>query len=110
MLTPDDGNYSSSAYSPDGTRIAYAAEHGTNWAIWVANLDGSNPVRVTEASSFVVSPSWSPDGESIAYASDMEGIPHIWVAPATGGDGRRVTDGATPAFSPQWSPDGERMS
>jgi Tol biopolymer transport system component len=48
--------------SPDATMIAWSKTEstGTHEQIWVANADGSNPVRVTNNTSDSSSPVWHP--------------------------------------------------
>ena len=61
------------AWSPDGTRLAFAAENlGSDdpyWArhIWVIEADGSNMVQLTSGHQWDGSPSWSPDGNQIVF-------------------------------------------
>jgi hypothetical protein len=69
------------AFSPDGLRVAYVDESDTQGGIWVAALDGSDPVRVLpnesggEDGPAVVyrRPQYSPDGRRLlldAYTAD----------------------------------------
>jgi Tol biopolymer transport system component len=55
-------------WSPDGTRVAFSAQRGTQWHTWWAPADGSNPgERVTEGRdvSGATALSWSRDGKWI---------------------------------------------
>lgn len=54
-------------WSPDGSRIAFAAEDGGVSRIFVAATDGSGATAITDASSAADLPTWSPDGAWIAY-------------------------------------------
>jgi Tol biopolymer transport system component len=45
--------------------VAYA--HGLPWDIWVMDLRGANPRRLTQINSDDPSPTWSPDGRYIAF-------------------------------------------
>lgn len=68
------------AFSPDGLRVAYADESEANGGIWVAALDGSDPVRLLANDSGADTghaliyrrPQYSPDGQRLlldAYTS-----------------------------------------
>ncbi|HWO23684.1 MAG TPA: hypothetical protein VNO30_33310 [Kofleriaceae bacterium] len=46
--------------SPDGTKIAWSSKRDGNYEIYVANIDGSNPVRVTNNSQPDGNPRWRP--------------------------------------------------
>jgi len=99
------------AWSPDGSKIAFASDRDGNHEIYVMNADGSNPTRLTTHMSFDGKPSWSPDGSKIAFMSERSGVSHIYVMNA---DGSNVVGLTT--FSgywdglPAWSPDGSKIA
>lgn len=99
------------AYSPDGTKLAYAARTGPG--VFVANADGSDPHEVSSRALRWDGwpPTWSPDGKLLAFAA--LGSPEVVVA-ETDGSGERVIAalrGANEVRSaPQWSPDGELVA
>jgi dipeptidyl aminopeptidase/acylaminoacyl peptidase len=62
------------AWSPDSSRIAFAAARHDTWDLdlavdlWTVRTDGgAEPERLTETGADFASPSWSPDGASLAY-------------------------------------------
>ena len=59
-------NSASIAFSPDGTRLAYVANQGSERAIHLRHLDQSEAVRL-EGTERASSPVFSPDGEWIAF-------------------------------------------
>lgn len=89
--------------SPDGTRLAYTMAIEGKSAIYVADADGSKPVRLTFG-VWDAAPIWSPNGQWIAYYSDHNA--DVWLVPAAGGESRQLTSG--PAFDGPlgWLPDG----
>ncbi len=90
------------AYSPDGTRMAFASTRTGATEIWVANADGSNQLALTSfGDSDGGSPRWSPDGAKIAF--DKGGA--VWVIGANGGQPQKVVAGSLPT----WSADGQTI-
>ncbi len=65
------------SFSADGTRVTYVtwsdAEKG---AVWVANADGSNPVKITTTPEQFANPSFSPDGRKVAYLKGRGSVFH----------------------------------
>ena len=93
--------------SPDGRRIALASERtGKSREIWIANVDGSGAVRLTDTSGKLQgTPRWSPDGRWIAYdLFDQSGDYSIYVLDAAGGSPRALTASGS---IPSWSRDGK---
>ena len=100
-ITSDAASNVSPAISPDGKLIAYAsdrAQEGTT-DIWVQQVAGGEPVRLTKGLGLCHSPSFSPDGSRIAFhgGPDSKGI---FVTSTLGGGARRIADGRAPEFSP----------
>jgi Tol biopolymer transport system component len=85
-------------FSPDGRRIAFVSDRSGSDQLWVANADGSDPVRQSRLESGSMSfPVWTPDGEYILGAQNLY---HL-----AGGEGVRVPFGAGVT---SFSPDGNR--
>lgn len=101
------------SWSPDGKKLAFSVEHPRGqWAVHVANSDGSHNVRLTDPSRIGGSPAWSPDGTRIAFDefADQD-RQQIFVMDADGSHARQLTN--DPSWScghPSWSPDGRRIA
>lgn len=66
------------AWSPDGTRIAFASTRGPLiegfplYDMYVMNTDGSGVTRVPSGLMSASYPSWSPDGTRIAFVATAD--------------------------------------
>ena len=107
-LTYDSGATLGSTVSPDGTMFAYASDRAGNGDtdIWVQQVSGENPLRLTDDPADDMYPCFSPDGSKIAFRSEREGG-GIFMAATLGGQARRLTERGT---NPQFSPDGAWIS
>ena len=59
-LTDDSATDSFPAWSPDGTRIAFASNRDGNFEIYVVNADGSGLTHLTNNPDEDLEPDWSP--------------------------------------------------
>jgi Tol biopolymer transport system component len=117
------GEAISPAFSPDGSRIAFAwngdAAHGVKgFDLYVKALGSETLLRLTQHPSESISPVWSPDGTQIAFQRLSGGDSGIYVVPALGGPERKLRSTGMPSdnfswFSwhsfalISWSPDGK---
>jgi Tol biopolymer transport system component/DNA-binding winged helix-turn-helix (wHTH) protein len=106
-VTFDEGLQIGATWSPDGRYIAFSADRGGKFDIWVQQLSGGDPVQITKGPGNNWQPAWSPDGKYIAYRSE-EGDGGLYIVPALGGTGleRKI---ASFGYYPQWSPDSSRI-
>ncbi|MCG8404672.1 MAG: hypothetical protein MI923_05685, partial [Phycisphaerales bacterium] len=59
--------------------------------IYVMNVDGTDPINLTNNAASDGSPVFSPDGSKIAFHSDRDGNFEIYVMNADGTDPSRLT-------------------
>ena len=106
---PSAAHRLSPAWSPDGSRLAFAAVQpdGDHTELTLVNPDGSSPEPLTSGSRDL-SASWSPDGSTLAFRRDSfdNGVTEIWIIGADGSGLRKLADTGGPQFSPSWSADG----
>lgn len=105
------------AFSPDGTRIAYASTKAGKRMIHVVTLADMIPKAITDGSSGGdTAPSWSPDGKRIVFVRGHAEDRHdLFVVAADGNTGPRLLlrgSDDTPVYAgtPAWSPDGKTIA
>jgi Tol biopolymer transport system component len=80
------------AWSPDGTKIAFASDRDGNPEIYVMNADGSDATRLTNDPGHDWNPAWAPDGSRIAFESDRDGAVAVYTMELDGSNPVRLTD------------------
>src|ERR1017187_9909062 len=102
-ITFDPGVATPPATSPDGRLVAYASDRdrGHNLELYVQQLRGGDPARLTWTREDESDPSFSADGTAIAYHSSQDGG-GIYLIPSLGGTPRLLAPGGrNPRFSPR---------
>ena len=78
--------------SPDATQIAFSLQGD----IWVAQINGENPRRLTLHQAYEGNPVWSDDGKHLIFSSDRFGNDDLFRVPASGGIPDRLTYHSAP--------------
>jgi serine/threonine-protein kinase len=110
VLKLPPARYEHPRVSPDGKRIVYDTDDGTDAIVWTYDLAGTtSPLRITFGGQNRY-PIWTHDGQRIAFQSTREGDKGIfWQRADGGGVAERLTK-STELFQhlPQaWSPRGD---
>jgi Tol biopolymer transport system component len=103
-ITRDRGLSSGPAVSRDGRFLAYSSDRAEpgNDDIWILELAGGEPRRLTRHPATDSTPDISPDSRTVVFRSTRDGG-GIYTVPAAGGSEKRIAD---EGFSPRFSPDG----
>ncbi len=117
-LTSLPGAEYAPALSPDGKRLAFTwrPADSQNADVYVIDLPGGNPRRLTDDPAADVFAEWSPDGQRLAYVRVAAGGDRyeLRLSDLGGGSDRRLFVSEIPGVDPPawiqvWTPDGERL-
>jgi len=94
--------------SPDGQRVALWSNRSGEDEIWLADLDGAKPVKLTDMGAGGRGyPHWSPDGQTVVLHSALEGQWEVYSISTEGGKPRNLTSHAANDVFPSFSRDGQ---
>lgn len=91
--------------SPDGKRVAFTAFS----KLYVMDLDGGAPRKLTTNGTGEFMPTWSPDGQRIAYVTWTNQGGHVYSVASSGGEPQRLTTSAAFYSYPVYSPDNTKI-
>jgi Tol biopolymer transport system component len=98
------------AWSPDGSRMVYEKEEGSDYHKYTVKADGTD-TRRHPSTGVVDWPRWSRDGSRLAFGEfdAVNGGSSIVISDPDGANRRVITNRQGVDFNPDWSPDGSRL-
>lgn len=112
------GRVSDPQLSPDGKQVLYGVgfvsveQNKSNTELWVMNIDGSEPQRLTTTANSESNARWIDGGKKIAfiYKDTKEGAkPQLWVMDADGSGRKQVSELENGVEGFVFSPDEKRV-
>jgi Tol biopolymer transport system component len=105
------------AFSPNGTRVAYAASDGNDKEIYKINISNRRVTQITRNDSFDGNPTWKPDGTRIAFEHERSlaggGKDTDIFVRRSDGTGKTLNKTRNPReddLAPAWSPNGKEVA
>ena len=107
-LWETSASYANPRLSPDGKSLAFSILEGSNWDVWVYDLEREVATRLTFHDGYDADQIWTPDGEYLIFTSDRDGAANLYRKRADGsGDAEALTEGEMQMYPISLSPDGE---
>jgi Tol biopolymer transport system component/DNA-binding winged helix-turn-helix (wHTH) protein len=94
-------------FSPDGEHMAFRSDRSGIPGVWVSNVDGSDPVQISNPQVESDRPKWSPDGKKIAFDAWSVDGGEIFVADLSERIPRKLVTNISHLSWPTWSRDGK---
>jgi dipeptidyl aminopeptidase/acylaminoacyl peptidase len=101
--------------SPDGRLIVFVVsktdleENKRLTDLWMVDVDGTNPRRLTSHKAADSNPRWAPDGRSVWFISARSGSSQVWRIRIDGGEAEQVTDEPLDVGNLIIAPDGRHI-
>jgi dipeptidyl aminopeptidase/acylaminoacyl peptidase len=110
--------------SADGRWVAYTVatsslkEDETETQVWMAPVDGGEPLPMTARGTSASRPRFSPDGKYLAFLaarpdegeSKEDAKSQVWLLDRRGGEAQRLTEIAQGVTGFEWAPGGQRLA
>ena len=102
--------------SPDGRQVAFVmseldlAEDRRRTDLWIVDVGGGEPRRLTTHPAGDFNPRWSPDGALLFFLSTRSGSSQVWRLAMAGGEAHPVTDLPLDVATLTLSPDGTHVA
>jgi Tol biopolymer transport system component/uncharacterized RDD family membrane protein YckC len=111
-LTPGPEDDTAPAWSPDGTKLAFASSRSGAYDIFVMHPDGTAIEQLTDRGAMDGEPAFSKDGKKLAFLECDPSFANcqLWTMHADGTGARRLTNSPVEDERPSWSPDGSRLA
>ena len=93
---------------PDGKTFLFISRRGGTQEIWKSDIDGRNPIQLTDEKTFTMFPTISPDGKEIYFTIYDSAMWRLAKIPAEGGAKTYLNEETTGVF--RFSPDGKSIA
>ncbi len=107
LLTGNGGFASNPALAPDGGSFVYVSHDGGRPDIFRRQIEGGEPVPLTQDSAAETDLMFAPNGETVYFTRQDAGPSAIWRVGALGGNARKIVDNAR---APAVSRDGRQLA
>ncbi len=99
-------------WSPDGTQVIFSSSMLGNPELFLTDLNGGRPKRLTIANGASLSPAWNlKTGQTIAFVSDRGGYPQLYIMNSDGTSTSKVDlPDMGYVIDPAWSPNGQLLA
>ncbi len=94
----------SPAFSPDGTKIAYAARTTGDRQIWIYELATRQEWQLTTGEGNKENPSWAPDSRHIVFNQDVGSYSQLFIADCVTKATQQITTTPSDKRFPNWEP------
>jgi len=90
------------------SKVLFVSNRDGNSEIYSIDINGDNPINLSQNPAADYDPKWSPNGRHIAFSSDRTGNREIYIMDYDGINQKQLT--VNSGSFPSWSPDGQHIA
>jgi len=95
---------------PFDARIAFISRRSGHKELWLMDVDGQNPLRLTDHRALVLNPDFSPSGKELLFTSYRAGNPDLYRKEVFTGREARLSSHAGLNIAGRYAPDGRAVA
>jgi len=99
----------SPAWSPDGTKLAYASFENKRQQVYIQDIYTQKRERISAFKGINSAPKFSPDGKSLALVLSKDGNPDVYTMDLVSKKVSRITKNRAIDTEPNWSTDSQNL-
>ncbi|NGX61048.1 MAG: Dipeptidyl-peptidase 5 [Chlamydiae bacterium] len=102
LISRKNGNNTSPAWSPDGTKIAYSATTRGTRQIWIYDLLSGEEKQVTEGPGHKENPTWAPNSQHLLFNSSTPSESELYLVHLDKSQAIKISNGPGEKRYPCW--------
>jgi len=104
LITHANRESTAPCWSPDGTKIAYCARHGSERQIWIYDFTSNEEWQLTTGPGDKENPSWAPNSLHLTYNTTGKKSADLYIININQRIAEKITAGNGEKRFPSWEP------
>ncbi|MFT4553451.1 MAG: TolB protein [Chlamydiales bacterium] len=104
LITKQNRENTSPAWSPDGMKLAYSSMTGGTRQIWIYDFSTNEEIQITHGDGHKENPTWAPNSLHIAFNAGDENTSELYLVNLNQPEAVKISSGSGEKRFPCWEP------